>query len=237
MKKYKDYIYWEDLIKDIEESSDVVYTSMGSESSHKGLSIGGKLPFSISEYEFNYIKNFIIANNLKSGLDVATGIAIGTISSALGFRETGGALLSIDSYIEEETQDQFKGELYQEIQLLEPYNRNKKVVHSLELSGITDMRKGWFPKDLSLNRKFDFVLLDCPKSVGDFEVMSRAIVGALDTKFAVFVHDTHVYHDSFIEAANRLYGVCPIFLTNFDFGVVKAIQRYPLALVTNLEGY
>ncbi len=62
--------------------------------------LGGGVPWSITEEEFNYITKFIIENKLKNGYELATGFGISALAAGLGFKEIGGRLISIDSYIE-----------------------------------------------------------------------------------------------------------------------------------------
>ena len=58
------------------------------------------LPFSINNFEFNFMRDVIIKNNLKNGYELATGLGISTLALSLGLKETDGHLISCDSYQE-----------------------------------------------------------------------------------------------------------------------------------------
>ncbi len=64
------------------------------------------IPVSLSETEFNYLSQFIVEHNLTAGFDLATAFGISALAIGLGLKKTGGRLLSMDSYREEESQDQ-----------------------------------------------------------------------------------------------------------------------------------
>ena len=58
------------------------------------------LPFSINNFEFNFMRDVIIKNNLKNGYELATGLGISTLAISLGMKKTEGHLISCDSYQE-----------------------------------------------------------------------------------------------------------------------------------------
>lgn len=231
----------EELINSIYEKANFNYVSLGN-LAHRGISANGKLPFSISENEFNYIRNFIAQHGLNRGLDLATGTCIGTIACAEGMRYTGGKLLTIDSYIEEKTQNIFEGTGFTPVNALEGLERNKKIIKNLGLGDVVEFKVGWFPDDC-INGKWvedslgwlDFALIDCLKNYKDFtEGMKKINHFFHKCKFAIFVHDTHTWKSEFIKASIELYNIEPLFLYNFTFGDVKDQQYYPIALITNI---
>lgn len=58
-------------------------------------------PLSIKEPEFIYLTEYIVANKLTRGFEVATAFGISALAAATGFAETGGRLISMDAYVEE----------------------------------------------------------------------------------------------------------------------------------------
>lgn len=232
----------EELINLIYEKSGFKYVSLGN-NTHKGISANGSLPFSISENEFNYIRNFIAQHGLKSGFDLATGTCIGTIACAEGMKYTEGKLLTMDSYIEEKTQNQFEGSGFTPVYINEAGERNKKIIKSLGLGDTVEFKVGWFPDDC-INGKWienslgllDFALIDCLKNYKDFTYgMGKINHFFRKDKFAIFVHDTHTWKDEFIRASKELYNIEPLFLYNFVFDEIKDQQYYPIALITNIR--
>lgn len=65
--------------------------------------IDRKFPWSIKEEEFKTIYRIIKDRNLKNGFEICTGIGISGLAAGLAFNANGGKLITIDSYIEEYT--------------------------------------------------------------------------------------------------------------------------------------
>lgn len=228
------YITWQELIEYIYIETGLIYTSENVHLQHYGLSINGKLPYSISEYEFNYMKDFIVQHNLKSGYELATGTAISTIGIGLGLKQTGGKLISLDSYIEYETQripiNVCSGP---HIPNSKSYEDNKRLIELFKLDNV-DLIVGWSPKSAykCLPDKIDFVFLDCPKTVDDFERDIQPILNKLDDKFAIFIHDVFAYPpQEFNKKAIEIFGVNPKYIVNF---YDKYNQVFPLTVVSNI---
>ena len=88
---------YDDLIEKVNADSDI---KIGR--SYLGLSMKEHpQPVSITEREFNFITDFIIKHNLKKGYEVATAFGVSSLAAGLGFKETGGQLVTMDSYVEE----------------------------------------------------------------------------------------------------------------------------------------
>ncbi len=145
MKITKDYTSWDILTKELNSLTGNNYSGFGVHPLHKGLSLNGKLPFSISEYEFNYMKNFIIEHDLKNGFELATGIAISTLSLGAASQIIGGKLCSLDSYEEELVQEQPIGKTSTVVDQNPPgLKTNKLLIDAYGLSG-KKLFKGYSP--------------------------------------------------------------------------------------------
>ena len=95
---YKKYITFDEII-DIKDG-DIQYIK---DNNGKILRmINCEEPGTITEYEANWIIQYIIDNNLKFGFEVGSGFGFSSIAFGLGFKETRGKLITMDSYIEEE---------------------------------------------------------------------------------------------------------------------------------------
>lgn len=235
------YISWDYLCPIINSTLNVNYGSLGVNSRHKGLSVDGKLPHSISEYEFNYMKDFIIKNNLTNGFDLSTGTGISALGIGLGMKKTKGKLLSVDSYVEfenghmivlnSEEHDSFDSELYK---------NNKKLIELFNLQDNVELKVGVSPHDcvnfLEGKQKLDFVFFDCPKSKEDFIRDATYVKDNLNTdKFVIFWHDTHVFMEDFKKLSIDFFGIESKQLHNFKFGNNKIHQHFPLSMITNIE--
>ena len=237
----KSYTKWNDLCFFINSKLNINYTTNGCYHLHYGLSIDSKLPFSISEYEFNFMKEFILKHKLKNGFELATGIGISTIALGYALGINGGKLLSVDSYLEEETQNQ-------PIQLSDTssndiaYENNKKLLQIFELSNNVILKKGSSPIDcidfieLNFTEKLDFVFLDCPKCYDDYVRDIEYIFKFLNKqKFAIFVHDTHCFMDEFKKDCIIRFGIESKQLHEFkSHENSNIIQTFPLSIITNI---
>ena len=123
-------------------------------------------PYSIKEEEFNFLRNLIVEHNLQRGYECATAFGISSTALGLGFKETGGKIVTMDAYIEES-----KGNPghYRDMQR-EVYDKAdgyKSVKYLIEQFGLEDTlfpEIGWSPDDTEtcIRRHFseplDFVL-------------------------------------------------------------------------------
>jgi len=167
----RNYTTWDELIKTIYNKSGILFETGRCHPSHNGLSVNGKLPFSISECEFNYMKDYILKHNLKNGYELATGTGISAIGIGYALEQNGGKLVTIDSYLEDEIQDQ----PINNVRLGSTnyaMDRNNTMFLSLGLSKIKTYKR-FSPAcedvlDDEFNNDIDFVFLDCPKDSSDF---------------------------------------------------------------------
>lgn len=184
------------------------------------------VPLSIMEKEFFFIRDQIISNDLKTGFEVATAFGISALAAGLGFKETGGHLVSMDAYIEEKIGN---AGVYSEwsvkdfIQLV--LNDHPKIPIGLksaiylrdyfQLEDHISFFRGWSPDstEIAIKNRFKNVPLDYAfVDAGHFtEWIKRdieAIAPHLGKRFIVFFHD--VYSESFtsslIEYIENLLG-------------------------------
>jgi len=224
-------ISWESFIRYIRRNSNLYYSKANYNKGHKGLKRDDKLPYSISENEFNYFKSFIIKHNLKSGYELGTGNAIATVSIAYGLKCNGGYLVSVDNYSEYATQTMPMGSVRFKFSI-SAYEKNIRLLDLFKLSNI-NLVVGNSPKDSKkiLRKNLDFVFLDCPKNNEDYIRDVSFLPAYLSDKFAIFVHDTHCFHDEFIESTKDIFNIDPVFIYEFD----NDTQVFPLALITNIK--
>jgi hypothetical protein len=234
------YTSWDELINTIYNKSGILFESGKCHPSHNGLSINGKLPFSISESEFNYMKDFIIKNKLKNGYELATGTGISSVGIGYALEKNGGKLVTIDSYLEDEMQDQ----PINDVRLGNSdsaMNRNNLMFSSLGLNKIIT-HKRFSPDcedilDIEFNNDIDFVFLDCPKDSVDFIRDISILKNRINKeKFAIFVHDTHCFPDDFKKISKETFGEEGIFIFDFINGSGDTIkQEFQLGLITNIK--
>lgn len=237
--KLSGYTKWEDLISLIQETSEISGYQIGvTHNLHYGLALNNRLPYSISEYEFNFMKDVILKNNLKNGYELATGIGISSISIGYALDCNGGHLVTVDSYIEDLNQEVPIGD----IKLNgsdDAFLRNKKLFESLGLTNIYPY-KGFSPDCCSLldnhfNNDIDFVFLDCPKDTNDFIRDITPIKARLSKEYVIFVHDVHCFLEDFKTISKDLFGVEGSLIYEFKTPTETILQTFPIGLITNIK--
>lgn len=197
-------------------------------------------PLSIRENEFEFLKKYIIINNLKTGFELGTGFGISTAAIGLGFRRTGGHLISMDAYTEEKFQSYeyvaSNKDVYRDAI---GYKSAKFLMKELELENTVDIVCGWSPTDiptilkpyLQQSRQLDFVFIDAMHN--DESVMNdlTAIFPFMSKKFVLFLHDVHCFSQSTKDHIKSLFGkiYAVIPSCSLDIGL-----GYNLAIVNRL---
>lgn len=238
----EEYMTWQNLCDDIKNKTGQNYFYGRCHPDHNGLTRGGKLPYSISEYEFNYMRDFIVKHNLTRGFELATGTCISTLSLGFGFAKTGGKLISIDSYEEEVTQCQPIGTTGKTYDQSQDYVLNSNLIKAYNLESVVQLIIGWSPHDCieSIDKNYqsnlDFAFFDCPKSSEDFTRDIAYLKTRMNKeKFAIFVHDTHCFMEDFNRLGYEIFGIKPKQITEFQTPTGKINQVFPLSVITNIE--
>jgi len=153
-------------------------------------------PMSVQETEFNYLRDIIVRYNLKSGLEIATAFGVSAVACGLGFKETGGRLITIDAYIEEASNDCYiyngQKEVYENTS---GYMSANYLVNHFDLGQNVKLEVGWSPDDvptiLEKNgvSKLDFVFLDGGHFPNQIIQDINAFYPYLSEKNVIVLHD------------------------------------------------
>jgi hypothetical protein len=129
-------------------------------------------PTSIKLAEFEYIQSIVSDRGLTRGFEIATGFGVSALAGGLGFRETGGMLVTMDAYVEEMVGDAgtyrtcgktlyFEADGYQSV---------KYLIDMFDLGRFVRPRIGWSPDDVESilieefpdikEKGLDFVFID-----------------------------------------------------------------------------
>lgn len=202
---------------------------------HAGLHMVHRhLPVSISEVECNYLHDFIVKHQLQRGFDLATGFGVSVLAMATAMKQTGGHVISMDSYEEEFTQIQPVGVSAAFSYAGDGYHLARWLLSKHGLDEFATVGLGMSPSDIpnSILNRFaskgvDVVFLDCPKSDPDFVRDLIALKPFLSDDYAILVHDTHtMMHPS--EMTKAILGR--------EMVNVLPDQTFPLMCVSNLPG-
>jgi hypothetical protein len=165
-------------------------------------------PVSISRTEFDFIKNFIIDNNLKKGYDVATAFGISMLAAGLGFKETGGKLVTMDCYIEEQFNGcmSYDGMYNQTYQNSDGFKTASFLINHFELNDIVRPTVGFSPIDTAkviidthIDQKLDYALIDAFHTEEAVIQDIEAVIPFLSDKFVIFLHDVHCFNTGMVE--------------------------------------
>lgn len=165
-------------------------------------------PASIALPEFMFIKNFIIDNNLKKGYEVATAFGISMLAAGLGFKETGGKLVTMDAYIEEQfnsccSYDESHKETYQNA---DGFKSATFLINSFGLNNVVTPTVGFSPIDTAKviksvfgSEKLDYVFIDALHTEEAVLQDIEAVIPFLDDKFVLFLHDVHCFESGKVQ--------------------------------------
>lgn len=236
------YTTFKDLVVYVNSFSDIKI-DIGGHNLHKGIKLANKsLPISINEHEFNFIHDFILKHDLKMGYELATGIGISTLSAGIAFKKNNGKLISMDNYIEEKIQEQQISNVSNYIfEDSISYVFVKNVLEHFDLMGHVELRIGISPIDSinifkKLDKKIDYVLIDCPKNDSDFERDFMSLIEYINNeKFVIFVHDTHTFTKKSFDLVNSCLGIEMKLIYDYYENTKYSSHRYfPLGIITNI---
>jgi predicted O-methyltransferase YrrM len=172
-----------------------------------GLSGNGHLkmelhnfPLSIKEVEFEYIRNLIIDNNLQRGFEVATAFGISALAATMGFKKTGGKLISMDAYVEEKLDS---ANMYENRQ--PEFNQEadgfKSALYLADHFGVAehvDFAIGWSPQDVPDavkichgGEKLDYAFIDAGHFSYQIIADTQAIAPFFGDRGVVLYHDVY----------------------------------------------
>lgn len=166
-------------------------------------------PYSIKEAEFNFLTNLIADNNLQRGYECATAFGISSLAIGLGFKKTGGKIVTMDAYIEEKCKDpgaykDFQREVYDKA---DGYKSVNYLISKFGLENTMFPEIGWSPDDTEtcVRRHFDepldFVFIDAGHFPEQMIKDIDAFLPLLGEKYVLAFHD--VYPWSYSEAVHQ----------------------------------
>ncbi len=199
-------------------------------------------PVSISETEFNYINHFIKTHNLKKGYEVATAFGISMLAAGLAMKETGGQIVTMDAYIEEQFNKCYEYDNIKHVyKNSDGFNTAKLLLNKFDLTNHVAAVVGFSPTDTkrALSIKFDltidkldYVFIDALHTEEAVIQDIESILPYLDEKFALFLHDVHCFTSGKVhDFVNEKFGK--------SWEVVKNCEHpgngYNLSVITNLK--
>lgn len=202
--------------------------------SHCMNMVNHDFPASVTETEFEFLKNTIIKYGLKNGFELGTAFGISTTALGIGFKETQGKLITMDAYVEEHLNDfRYENANIQKYYELDGWKSVNYLIEHFRLQNIVTPTIGWSPNDTGViisqntTNKIDFVFLDA----GHFPEQIMKDLGVikpfLDSEYVIALHDyyPHVFPDYLVEWIIKEFGYPEI--------SVQSPYGYNLALIVN----
>jgi predicted O-methyltransferase YrrM len=166
---------------------------------------GYDFPRSIYVHEFDYLKNLVIDYNLKSGYEVATAFGLSALALGLGFKETGGKLVTMDAYIEEsqiEIEDyiiRYRNEGSNTVTDAMGYKSANYLMEYFRLKDVVKVEIGYSPIDVgrilgkNIDKKLDFAFIDAGHFPEQVIKDLQAIIPFLGDEYVIALHDCFPY--------------------------------------------
>lgn len=159
--------------------------------------VGHEFPYSIRPTEFSFLRNLVIDYDLKNGYEVATAFGISSLAAGLGFKETGGKLVTMDAYIEEKY-DSFWTYQFDNPSTHPDMDGYKSAKFLMEHFGLEDtvfLEVGWSPDDTEscirkhITEPLDYIFIDGGHFPGQFIQDMESIIPLLADEYIIAVHD------------------------------------------------
>lgn len=197
-----DYQFYHELIR-ASQSAPVKYESasgafLDTHQMHSLKMVGHYHPWSLKPNEFFFIGDFIRKHKLQAGYEIATGFGISSLGAALGFKDTGGKLVTMDAYIEEANDNcaayTDKRGTYEDA---DGFKSVSWLREHFNLQDVLFPRVGWSPDDAPTairsvfgdNPKLDYAFIDGLHTEDAVIKDTLSIKPFLADKFVVFYHD------------------------------------------------
>jgi predicted O-methyltransferase YrrM len=162
---------------------------------------GYDFPRSIYIDEFEYLKNLIIDYDLKNGYELATAFGMSAVAIGLGFKETGGQLVTMDAYIEEseDTMKEYRwdGPMFRTDAM--GFKSANFLVEHFRLKNHVNVEIGYSPNDVgrvlsqNLKSKLDFVFIDAGHFPEQLIKDLDAVLPFLADEYVIALHDCFDY--------------------------------------------
>jgi predicted O-methyltransferase YrrM len=195
---------------------------------------GYDFPRSIYLDEFEYLKKLIVDYDLKNGYEVATAFGLSAVALGLGFKQTGGQLVTMDAYIEESV-DKWEDYRWEGPQTRTDAMGYKSANFLMEHFGLKNHVKveiGYSPNDVgrilakSLTGKLDFVFIDAGHFPEQLIKDLDAVIPFLADEYVIALHDCFEYmvtpevEEYILEKFGQKIEIVVPYPKGYDLGVI-----------------
>lgn len=157
-------------------------------------------PWSLREQEAKIVYDTIIHNNLKRGFEIATAFGVSSATMAQAFKITGGKLVTMDAYVEENFNHCFSYDIntkfVKKAEEADGYNMAKKLYTFLDVEDFVSLEIGWSPDDIPVimeknfgTDKLDFIFIDGGHTHEQIDTDVKSIYPYADENCIIAFHD------------------------------------------------
>lgn len=161
-------------------------------------------PVSITITEFDIIKDKIVKYGLKRGYEVATAFGISALAAGLGFKETGGKLMTMDCYVEEHfnSDNQYRGKVYPVFVDADGWKSVNFLIQEYNLQDVVFPFAGYSPTGTELylshvfnlqEEKLDYVFIDAAHWDSALLDDINVVLPFMAKECHLFIHDLHAF--------------------------------------------
>ena len=201
---------------------------------------GYDFPRSIYLDEFEYLKKLIVDYDLKNGYEVATAFGLSAVALGLGFKQTGGQLVTMDAYIEEseDTMKEYRwdGPMFRTDAM--GYKSANFLMEHFGLKNYVKVEIGYSPNDVgrilakSLTGKLDFVFIDAGHFPEQLMKDLDAVIPFLADEYVIALHDCFEYmvtpevEEYILEKFGQKIEIVVPYPKGYDLGVIIKKEKF-----------
>lgn len=191
-------------------------------------------PYSIKKQEFDFLTNVIVEHDLKRGYECATAFGVSSLAIGLGFKQTGGKIVTMDAYIEEKCKDpgayeKFSREVYEQS---DGYKSVNYLIDKFDLRDTMFAEIGWSPDDTEsrirkhFGEPLDFVFIDAGHFPEQMIKDINSFVPLLAPKYVLVFHDVYpwsfsdIVHDHLFNVLGKKVEIVVPYPAGENMGVV-----------------
>lgn len=187
-------------------------------------------PISLGEHEAWIVYNNVTSNDLKAGIEIATAFGISAAVMGQALLQTGGKLVTIDAYIEENFNSCIAYNLntpfVKKQEECDGFKMANCLIEHLGLVGTVITEIGWSPDDVPSiitrnysDTKLDFAFIDGGHTVDQIAADVNVLLPYLDDNCIVVFHDYNAVGPNTVELMGDLFTEFKRYGTHFDLAM------------------
>lgn len=200
-----------DLLDVVRLDGPIKYECVGTDGTAGIRMVAHRTPVSITQQEADIISLAVAERNVQRGYELATAFGVSATAIGLALRQTGGKLVTMDAYVEEQINEPWYYYGENRVNLAsDGYQSACYLLRTFGLNKVVTPKIGWSPSDVERivksvhgEDKLDFVFLDAFHSDEALLKDYLAIEPFIADRFVMFVHDIHCFSPETLAVVGR----------------------------------